>query len=971
MINKNNDMKAKLTAFVIFILIAINSFSQAPNWSWAKSFGSMWGSNCLAPVTDRSGNMYLTGMYGGPSVVFGDSTFNGNPGHYLLKMDPTGNVLWAKNLGDVYSYTLCTDDKNNVLLCAPFLNTLIIGIDTIINPSIIKYDSSGNIIWATKFGGGLNASNCTGMTTDNSHNIYICGSYTGSNIVFGGDTLLQTGTGEDAFIVKFDSLGVKKWIRGIKGINTERSTAISADTSGNVLICGTFGSPTILIGTTTLTRSGTSGNDFYLVKYDGNVIFAYKVGGLANEEEPLVKTDGNSNVFLTGTLRSPTVNFSGTNYTNPHGWGAPCIFIAKYNSTGNFLWVKGFGGNNSFWIRGLSCDTIGNPYISGVFDDATITLGTTTLTNHANNSDVFIAKFDIFGNVSWAKSIGGINSDYPGGVAVNSFGNIYLAGYFYSPIIYIGNFTLPVIYTTDIYVACMLGSTISSNSPVCEGNALTLHSSMIPGGVYSWTGPNGFSSSDQNPVVSSTADTTMTGSYYLYVTAGGLPDIYDTIYLTVYPIPPTPVASNNSPVCEGFSLTLGAYSIPGAIYQWTGPLGFDTIGQNPVIDNIPLTMSGMFYVTASVNGCVSPTDSTNVIVKPIPNTPVSGGNGPVCLSSTISLTASTISGANYSWTGPAGYTSTDQNPVVSDSATAAMEGFYYVSATVNGCTSPEDSVEVIVKPPLSTPNICMVSTDSASGYNVVVWNKPVSAAIDHFNIYTEGVIAGTYILIGSVPYDSLSVFSDSLSNPAQQAYLYKISVVDTCGIETAYSTYHKTIHLNINLGIGSTYNLIWNFYEGFAVPSYKIYRGLTPSSMSLMNIVSASLNSYTDLSPPPGMVYYQIESVNPNPCSPEKSNYLSTKSNLADFNTVGIKDFEINKIYVYPNPVKQILNIQGSFTTSDKVFLYDVCDREIPFTVKQTQNVLQIDVSGLSNGIYFLKIIKDNNFYSKKIIINH
>jgi hypothetical protein len=461
----------------------------------------------------------------------------------------------------------------------------------------------------------------------------------------------------------------------------------------------------------------------------------------------------------------------------------------------------------------------------------------------------------------------------------------------------------------------------------------------------------------------------MSGAYALHVVAGGLPDIYDTTYVNVYPIPPSPVAGNTGPVCEGSSLTLTASLVSGAIYYWNGPNGFDTIGQNPVV---VLSDSGFYYVSTVVNGCASPKDSTHVLIYSYPAPPIVTGTAPLCIGTSILLFANPVAGGTFSWTGPDGFTSADQNPIASDSATDAMTGYYHCNVTVNGCTSAEDSMEVIVKLPLGAPDICMVSTDSASGYNVVVWNKPVSTAIDHFNVYAEGLIAGVYDIIGSVSYDSLSVFMDSLSNPAQQAYLYKISVVDTCGIETDYSTYHKTIHLNINQGMGNTYNLIWNFYEGFTVPSYKIYRGLDPSSMSLMNIVSASLNSYTDLSPPPGMVYYQIESVNPTPCSPEKSNYLSTKSNIASPAT-GVIELTGNDSYlkVYPNPVKQILNIQGSFNASDKVFLYDVCDREIPCSVKQTQNVLQIDVSALSNGIYFLKMIKDSNFYSKKIIVNH
>jgi hypothetical protein len=88
-----------------------------------------------------------------------------------------------------------------------------------------------------------------------------------------------------------------------------------------------------------------------------------------------------------------------------------------------------------------------------------------------------------------------------------------------------------------------------------------------------------------------------------------------------------------------------------------------------------------------------------------PAAPTAGNNGPVCEGSTLSLTASTISGATYSWTGPNSFTSNQQNPTVSTSATSAMAGTYSVTATVSGCTGPAGSTAVTVHPqPLSSVN---------------------------------------------------------------------------------------------------------------------------------------------------------------------------------------------------------------------------------------------------------------------------
>jgi gliding motility-associated-like protein len=93
--------------------------------------------------------------------------------------------------------------------------------------------------------------------------------------------------------------------------------------------------------------------------------------------------------------------------------------------------------------------------------------------------------------------------------------------------------------TTTITITQQLTLTVSSNAPICEMNILNLTASLIPGVTYTWTGPNAFSSSLQNPVVSTNADITMSGVYNLSVTGitGGCPDMNASINITVNPKP--------------------------------------------------------------------------------------------------------------------------------------------------------------------------------------------------------------------------------------------------------------------------------------------------------------------------------------------------------------------------------------------------------------------------------------------------
>jgi hypothetical protein len=160
----------------------------------------------------------------------------------------------------------------------------------------------------------------------------------------------------------------------------------------------------------------------------------------------------------------------------------------------------------------------------------------------------------------------------------------------------------------------------------------------------------------------------------------------------------SPVAGNNGPICEGSGLNLSATSIIGATYQWSGPNGFTSNLQNPVIPNATISAGGAYSVTATVNGCTSQVQSTVAAVNPTPDNPVAGNSGPVCQGSTIGLTASELMGVTYSWTGPNAFTSNSQNPEISNNAQVGMSGTYTVTATVNGCSSDPVQTNVVVNP---------------------------------------------------------------------------------------------------------------------------------------------------------------------------------------------------------------------------------------------------------------------------------
>jgi uncharacterized delta-60 repeat protein len=263
-----------------------------------------------------------------------------------------------------------------------------------------------------------------------------------------------------------------------------------------------------------------------------------------------------------------------------------------------------------------------------------------------------------------------------------------------------------------------------------------------------------------------------------------------------------------------------------------------------------------------------------------------------------------------------------------------------------------------------TPAICLVGLDSLTNENRVIWEKFPTGSIDSFFVYKETTVSNNYEKIGSVDYDDLAVLIDPNSNPAIQAYRYKLSALDTCGFETALSDPHKTIHLSINQGVGNSWNLIWSHYEGINFGSYTIYRGTNPSNITVLTSIQSNLNSYTDLNAPLGSVYYQIEVVNPNNCDPTKVlNYDASRSNIVTNQLTGIDGYEENVISIFPNPTNDIINIE-----LDPILVgqdYEFKDQlgRIVLHGKITAVKQIFNLKDFSTGAYFFKI--DNSLISK------
>jgi hypothetical protein len=234
---------------------------------------------------------------------------------------------------------------------------------------------------------------------------------------------------------------------------------------------------------------------------------------------------------------------------------------------------------------------------------------------------------------------------------------------------------------------------VKNNSPICTGDSLTLTVTDTTSGLsYNWAGPNNFISSLKNPVIEK-IPMVNAGKYVLtYAKLGCFNK--DSTNVILNPSPAKPTASSNSPVCDGDTLKLiGDNIVTGVSYIWTGPQGYYTQLQTP-LRLASVDVGGIYYVRSKLYDCTSDADSVKVVVKPLPPIPKLTSNSPLKEGSDLMLTASDIAGAVYTWQGPNGFSSSEQNPVIKK-VTPTATGNYTVLVNLDGCYSSGIIIVVI------------------------------------------------------------------------------------------------------------------------------------------------------------------------------------------------------------------------------------------------------------------------------------
>jgi hypothetical protein len=392
---------SQLTAPSIYKCGSITKSNDQGNHEWVKFFSPLTANGWCVPkkIFYKAGFLYIAGINSGS-----------------IDMDPGNSVN--------------------------FLNGMA-------SPFLVKLDTSGNFIWAKSFSDGNSKVN--DIKVDLNGNVYLTGSF---NTTFSFNGVNQVSNGnDDIFLLKFNSLGQEQWCKTFgSNQNYDCGKSIALDQNNNINVCGYF-SGTVDFDPGASTFSLVSNNqpgtfDGFVSRYDsnGNFVTAINIGGIGGNNAARFNSIEvhNNSVYVAGLLYG-TVDLDPGVLTNNITVQGSTGFLMKFDYQLNSNWHKIISTNNASEIHHIRIKS-NQLYVSGIM------LGTTDLDPHPTNSftytpaatynygNTYIVKMDLNGNFVWGGGFlntptGGIynNTNYPYGLAITNNG-VYIAGEFTGPV---------------------------------------------------------------------------------------------------------------------------------------------------------------------------------------------------------------------------------------------------------------------------------------------------------------------------------------------------------------------------------------------------------------------------------------------------------------------------------------------------------------------------------------------------------
>ncbi len=273
----------------------------------------------------------------------------------------------------------------------------------------------------------------------------------------------------------------------------------------------------------------------------------------------------------------------------------------------------------------------------------------------------------------------------------------------------------------------------------------------------------------------------------------------------------------------------------------------------------------------------------------------------------------------------------------------------------------------------ATPDICLVTVDLNSTYNIIYWDKTSYTDADYFIVYRVNSF-GSYDSIATVPFDSLSEYTDLTFDPNVSNTRYKLAVRDTLGAISSMSNYHQTMYC----GEPVTGQFNWNDYSIESTsPISTSFVMLRQDSTGLpwvaIDTIPTSTLNFTDIDSalfPAGS--WRVKILTGTTCNPTRAGVSTSRSNIRSRTpsiSNGVQQINLsNSFVVYPNPAYDLVSIL--YLGNDEIqniYITNLFGQTV-YTQQYNSSRMNVDTKNFSVGVYNVHIITTKGQAIKRFI---
>lgn len=1044
-------------------LVKLNSTG---NYLWSLSQGGAASDYINDISVDGSGNVVASGSVGGGGITQGlvlkadaagvlqwNKTLQGGTDFYSIEdiaFDPWGNIF----IGGSYFDSLDID-------LGPGTNYFIQpGTGTSPNMYVIKLDGTGNTLWAKQtydtYWNGPNSENLASLAVDAAGSVYVVGtaygnswgaSFNDPNMSYPSSTQLtqsMSASIQTMYVVKYGKDGRYgnsfQW-QSFGATTVQNASAINVDASGNIYAAGSFeGSRNINpFGTNVATATGPyNASDVMLVKFappcvivdagisgvicptiPGSYASATNrqlgiddVGGMSYEWSP---SNGLNNAYIATPTASPAV---------------PTTYTVTVTNT-----LTGCTGTDNVFVD-VPTNTL-PVYQAGI--DKTACLGDSIVIGSTIAANFNCSYFALDPNVQVYAPSAGMNTYISNGTAV-----IYatVAGTY--PIYLDYNDMNYGCYAKDTVMVTFLATPVANPGAavsICAGGSATIGTATSVGTTYNWSPATGLSATNvQMPIASPTSTTIYTltvsngtgcvasntvqvtvnplpvanagadkvkcgttavqiggtpttGANYLWTPATGLTSATiaqpmanptaattyilkvtnattgcikrDTMIVTIGTLP-TVSAGTDKSICKGSPTTIGGTSSVGMIYSW-----YPNIATTATTSVSPSATTNYYLtVTNPTTGC-SKTDDVKVVVKSLPVVNA-GPDLTVCSGTGIAIGTNAITGQTYAWSPSTGLSSaTTAKPTATRTVTTAPANYMYiVTATKNACTAKDTMILTVNNLPTANAGtdktVCSGTSTvigvAATAGNLYEWT-PATTLSNAFisNPSATPTANTTYILTvtnatsGCAKKDTtiFTVNAKPVANAGTDKWLTNCNAVTigaaaVTGVTYAWTPTTGLSNATISNPTASPSGMPANGLRVYTVTASKVYGTMTCTATDAMDFHSPATA-----------------------CAGAPESTGNNGQTAPENNVENI--LSVEGVNIYPNPFSNELNVVSDAVVSGNyhISIVNALGQVVydnKFSMNEETLQTRIDMEKYSAGFYFLTLESNTGKITKKLI---